>query len=174
MCDIGMYCHAYRLTLTVHINRVVVEMGSSLLLRITHAILPLASQCAIAVIRWKQTLLLAACVCLRGSEYSGVNFNIYCTWAPLSPADNASGKHSFSAFPSQPGFLSFFSCRTKQRPTTRATSTPGSSKPWRPRRTGSDEPVRPHPQEGRESETESGNEIGTGTRHPHLRQLFPH
>ncbi len=79
------------------------EMGSSLLLCITHAILPLASQCAIAVIRWKQTLFLAAS--LRDREYSGENFNIYCTWAPLSPADNASGKHSFLLFPpNQPGF----------------------------------------------------------------------
>lgn len=43
----------------MHINRVVVEMGSFLLLHITHAIIPLASQCAIAVIRWKQTLLAA-------------------------------------------------------------------------------------------------------------------
>lgn len=161
-----------RLTLTVHINRVVVEMGSSLLLHITHAIIPLASQCAITLIRWKQTLLLAACVCLRESKYSGVNFNIYCTWAPLSPADNASSQTLFSAFPSQPGFLSF-SCRTKRRPTTRATSTPGSSKPWRPRRTGSDEPGRPRPRGGRGTETESGNEIGTGARRPRPRQLFP-
>lgn len=74
-------------------------------------------------------------------------------------------------------FLSF-SCRTRQRPTTRATNTPGSSKPWRPRRTGSDEPGKPRPQGGRETETETetGNEIGIGigTRRPHLRQLFPH
>lgn len=148
------------------------EMGSSLLLHFTHAIIPLASQCAIAVIRWKQTLLLAASVCLRESEYSGVNFNIYCTWAPVSPADNALSQTLLFAFPSQPDFLSF-SCRTKQRPTTRATSTPGSSKPWRPRRTGSDELGRPHPQEGRENETETGNEIGTGARRPRPRQLFP-
>lgn len=148
------------------------EMGSSLLLNITHAIIPLASQCAIAVIRWKQTLLLAARVCLRESEYSGVNFNIYCTWAPVSPADKAVSQTLLSASPSQTGFL-LFSCRTKQKPTTRATSTPGSSKPWRPRRTGSDEPGRPHPQEGRETETETGNEIGTGARCPHPRQLSP-
>lgn len=95
-----------RLTLTVHINGVVVEMGSSLLLHITHAIIPLASQCAIAVIRWKQTLLLAACVCLGESEYSGVDFNIYCTWAPVSPADKASSQTLLSAFPSQPVFFS--------------------------------------------------------------------
>lgn len=42
-------------SLTVHINREVVEMGSFLLLPIIHAIIPQASQCAIAVIRWKQT-----------------------------------------------------------------------------------------------------------------------
>lgn len=105
------------------------------------------------------------------SQYSGVNFNIYCPWAPVSPADNVLSQTLLSAFSSQPGFLSF-SCRTKQRPTTRATNTPGSSKPWRPRRTGSDE-GRPHPQEGRETETETGNEIGTGARRPHPRQLFP-
>lgn len=64
-----------RLTLTLHINRVVVEMGSSLLLHITHAIIPLASQRAIAVIRWKQTLRLQV------SEYSGMNFNIWSAWA---------------------------------------------------------------------------------------------
>ncbi len=105
VCDISMYCHLRRLTLTVHINRVVVEMGSSLLLHFTHAIIPLASQCAIAVIRWKQTLLLADCVCLRESEYSGVNFNIYCTWAPVSPADNALSQTLLSAFP-LPAWLS--------------------------------------------------------------------
>jgi len=59
-----------RLTLTMHINRVVVEMGSSLLLHITLAIIPLASQCASSVIRWKQTLVLAAGLCLQESEHS--------------------------------------------------------------------------------------------------------
>lgn len=54
-----------RLTLRVHINVVVVEMESSSLLHIPHAIIPLASQCASSVIRWKQTLLLSASGCLR-------------------------------------------------------------------------------------------------------------
>lgn len=54
-----------RLTLRVHINGVVVEMESSSLLHIPHAIIPLASQCASSVIRWKQTLLLSASGCRR-------------------------------------------------------------------------------------------------------------
>lgn len=51
-----MYGHEPQ-SLTVHINREVVEMGSFLLLHIIHAITPQASQRAIAVIRWKQTLV---------------------------------------------------------------------------------------------------------------------
>lgn len=78
-------------------------MGSSLLLHITHAIIPLASQCASTVIRWKHTLLFAACGCLRESEYSGKHFNIYCTWDPVFPADNAQ-QTFLSACLSSPGF----------------------------------------------------------------------
>lgn len=44
-------------------------MESSLLLHITHAIIPLASQCASSVIRLKQTLLLAASGSLWEREY---------------------------------------------------------------------------------------------------------
>lgn len=157
----------------MHINRVVVEMGSSLLLHITHAIIPLASQCASAVIRWKHTLLFAACRCLRESEYSGKHFNIYCTWDPVFPADNALSRTFLSACLSSPGFLSFL-CRTKQKLTIKATSTPGNSKPWKPRRTGSDVQRRPHPQGGRETETESGSGSGTRARCQCLRPLFLH
>lgn len=146
-------------------------MGSSLLLHITHAIIPLASQCASAVIRWKQTLLLAGCGCLRESECSSEHFKIYCTWAPVFPADNALSQTFLSACPSSPDFLLFL-CRTKQKPTIRATSTPENSKPWRPRRTGSDEQGRPRPQGERETETETGRESGTGAKCQCLKQLF--
>lgn len=107
---------------------------------------------------------------MPASEYSAVHFTIYCTWALVHTIHRV--RHSFLLFP--PNLFCFFSfsCRTKQRPTIRATSTPGSSKPWRPRRTGSDELGRPHPQEGRETETKTGNEIGTVARRPHPRQLF--
>ena len=65
-----------------------------------------------------------------------------------------------------------FAHRTRQRPTIKATSTPGNSKPWRPRRTGSDELARPHPPGG--SETESGSGSGIEASHPLLMQLFQH
>lgn len=64
---------------SVHINRMVVEMGSTLLLHITHAIIPLASQCASAVIRWKQTLLLAAVCARERAKMQAHIFNIYFT-----------------------------------------------------------------------------------------------
>jgi len=71
-------------------------------------------------------------------------------------------------------FFFSFSHRTKQRPTIKATSMPGNLKPWRPRRTGSDEPGRLHPQGGRGTETENENENEIEARHPLLRQLFLH
>lgn len=106
------------------------------------------------------------------AKYSGVNFNIYCTWAPVSPADKASSQTLSLSNP----VFSHFPCRTKRRRTTRATSTPASSKPWRPRRTGSDEPAKPRPRGGRGTETEIaiGNEIGNGTRRPRPRRLSLH
>lgn len=73
--------------------------------------------------------------------------------------------------PSSPGFLSF-PCRTKPKPIIRATSTPENSKPWRPRRTGSDEQGKPHLQGGTEIETETGKETGRGARRQLLKQLF--
>lgn len=150
-----------RLTLTVHINGVVVEMESSLLLHITHAIIPLASQCASSVIRWKQTPSCSLRKHMRENFWASAFEHFLHTGSGLC---SRYGTRSSMLLPSNMSFSSSifpFAHRTKRRPTIKATNMPGNSKPWRPRRTGSDEVERPQLQGRSGSETENENETET-------------